>query len=676
MKNKRKSITIDFLRNLIIGLLIPFILCLLVIAFQTYKGVNEDKEKSYLTMGHMMVDNIKAVVNEYVAVIETAADHNDVISMDYKKAEPYLNRIIEESGNVWSHFLITDGKGIEIAHTEGEVHHGTSIADRDYFKVPWTTKETVICEPTFSKSTGRRILAIGTPIYQNSSLKGVLVGFVRLEYVSQILNDYDFTENSYVFMLNSDGKLAAHPNEESVLHENWYTPEDEASQKAIDAMPESMKSVVESMVNGQEGVQIDNDYMYAYMPVGIEGMSLGIVSPIDEAYAIVYTLIKMIGVVMAIVLLLGILISIWMAKSVAAPFIWVAEQTRSLAQGKTDIIEKKLGYRSTREMTTLRESLEFLAGSLESMLSKLNTESHALMESVARIEERVSDSDNKASSSAATMEELAAKMEEVTSTTNEMTRLTEENAVTIQEITEKAKEGSSHAKECQQRAIQSEQVALEGKKSTNTMMDEMREIMKESIANSKKAEIIESLTMDILSIANQTNLLALNASIEASRAGEAGRGFAVVADEIRNLAEKSKTTANNIQEISQTVISAVTKLASDSDKMLQFVNTAVLPDYDRFTEIAQYYTKDSTYLENILDIFSKQAAEINSSIDSLRDGMNNISLTMEDSTNGIVKITEETVVLVSNLTAIVDEVVNNKGIAKELREEVDKFRRN
>lgn len=676
MGKKKSSIRNIFLRNLLLGMLLPVVLILFVIALQIYKDVQRDKADTYSTMANMIADNVNAVVQQYVSIVETAADNENVTSMDYNKAEDYLNQIITDSGNVWSHFLITNSEGIEIAHTDGEEHHGTSIADREYYSTPWNEGRTVITEPTFSKSTGRRILAIGTPIYRDGEKVGVLVGFVRLEYISTVVNDYRITDNNYAFMLNSDGMLSAHPNEDIVLLQNWSTGECDASVSSaeIDNMTANQKKVIAAMLRGEQGVVSGTDYVYAYAPTGIRGMSICITAPFMEAYEIVVNLVMMLAIAILIVVVLGIVIALLMAKSITAPFTWITKQTGALAHGNTNLMEGKMGYSSTKEVSELKQSIGFLASSLESMLSKLDLESRNMLNTVDEIASQVTESNGSANDTSATMEELAAAMQEVSATTENMSQSTAVTADTILEIARNSEAGAQFAKECQKRAKESEDTALSGKASTNTMVDELRSVMRESIKNSKQVEDISDLTADILSISSQTNLLALNASIEAARAGEAGKGFAVVAEEIRELAERSKLTANNIQDISINVVEAVEKLASDSGAMLEFIDETVLKDYDKFAEITRDYREDSTHLESVLSEFASQASDLRENTNILKEGMTGISTAVEESTNGIVTVAEATTDLVTNLGAIQKAVADNKRISNELRQEVDRFR--
>ena len=82
---------------------------------------------------------------------------------------------------------------------------------------------------------------------------------------------------------------------------------------------------------------------------------------------------------------------------------------------------------------------------------------------------------------------------------------------------------------------------------TSAKAEEILRSLNDAIERSKSVDQIETLTSEILSIANQTRLISLNASIEAANAGAAGRGFSIVAEEVSALAASSRETASRIQ---------------------------------------------------------------------------------------------------------------------------------
>lgn len=104
-------------------------------------------------------------------------------------------------------------------------------------------------------------------------------------------------------------------------------------------------------------------------------------------------------------------------------------------------------------------------------------------------------------------------------------------------------ENSTHEAEVAGSIVESARRNAE--RSTSVVAETVR-AMKDIATSSTE---IEKIIAVIDSIAFQTNLLALNAGVEAARAGEAGKGFAVVAQEVRELAQRSARSANEIKEL-------------------------------------------------------------------------------------------------------------------------------
>jgi methyl-accepting chemotaxis protein len=75
------------------------------------------------------------------------------------------------------------------------------------------------------------------------------------------------------------------------------------------------------------------------------------------------------------------------------------------------------------------------------------------------------------------------------------------------------------------------------------------------------------ISSTIISLANQINLLSINASIEAARAGTLGKGFGVVAEEVKNLANKTKVSANTAQEVNDSIAPKIKQIYNFVDSL-------------------------------------------------------------------------------------------------------------
>ena len=205
------------------------------------------------------------------------------------------------------------------------------------------------------------------------------------------------------------------------------------------------------------------------------------------------------------------------------------------------------------------------------------------------------------------------------------------------------------------------------------MIGEITTEMNQALENSKSVEKVAQLTADILSISSQTNLLALNASIEAARAGEAGKGFAVVADEIRQLADSSRETANNIQTINEQVIEAVQGLVVSSEKIVGYINENILPDYRAFVQGGQQYNDDATHIDNTMAEYAGEAQDILATMMEMTEAIEGISRAVEESANGVTDAATNIDSLVQSMSTVNGQMEENSTVAKNLKEESAAF---
>ena len=252
-------------------------------------------------------------------------------------------------------------------------------------------------------------------------------------------------------------------------------------------------------------------------------------------------------------------------------------------------------------------------------------------------------------STSSSIEEMSASIKEVAGRTEELTGAAEETLSAIEEINSAIKEIESNTRES---ARLSEKVTSDASSFGMASMDKTMEGMERIKATVQRtAEFIEKLggrseeigkILNVIDeITDQTTLLALNAAILAAQAGEHGKGFSVVADEIKDLAERTSFSTQEIASLIQGVQSEVKGAVTTMSEGLRTVEEGTKLSREakealkKIIESSERSTDMASSIEKATSEQTKGIRFVTDAMEKMKDMIGQIAKATSEQTKGV-----------------------------------------
>lgn len=294
----------------------------------------------------------------------------------------------------------------------------------------------------------------------------------------------------------------------------------------------------------------------------------------------------------------------------------------------------------------VKEFIDHFLGSLEAQ----NEKQKGMFEGILGISQTVQ---VEADKSGGLVEQLVTATESVANSMREITSATTTTANSIEEQNSMTQTIQEAIGETGERSRQMVEIATDSNRSIQENMRVMEELKEQSVRIAQtnqevtgamrrlqdKTKEVEEIAGMILNISSQTNLLALNASIESARAGEAGRGFAVVAEEIRQLAEQTRSSTEEITRIVNELndnANAVVKSVEGSVEATEQQNRRILTAAEAFGMLNENMTELVVHIEEV----NRQIGGLSDSNNRIVENISQLSAATEEVTASAEQVRE------------------------------------
>lgn len=359
----------------------------------------------------------------------------------------------------------------------------------------------------------------------------------------------DLLKGSYQFRIVSQDALNKNhqANEEEIEYENTLKTNKLETLKVFDEQSNELRIVRPVYYNDELNCAFchnQNQVQNALHTGDIRGLFI-VSTSMEPVYESVQSSVFQIAAFTVCIIVIAILISIVIIRRINNSFKGILLTSKRIANGDLTV---EIDTHSNDELGEIGRSLHQMIESIRNIVTSITTGANNIAvasEELSLSSTRVSEA---ATEQASSLEEVSASMEEMLAS-------------------------------IQQNTSNSAQTRTKAAKAAKLMQDV-------GSSADKSLNVIQSISSKISiinDIANQTNILALNAAVESARAGSAGRGFAVVANEVKNLAELSKSAADEIIKLSGSSVEV-------SEEAVRLV-TETIPEIELTAELMhQVYT--------------------------------------------------------------------------------------
>ena len=304
-----------------------------------------------------------------------------------------------------------------------------------------------------------------------------------------------------------------------------------------------------------------------------------------------------------------------------------------------------------KDVDSKSKNIVQVAGNISTITDETKNNTNMVMEAIHNIALGATDQAGSTQQAVDEVEKLAGSLNE-----------TKQHVDSINEMSDNTGKLSEQGKQMVNLLIDKSELTMDKSRTTMQVMDEV-------MTSIDKINYISDAIADITS---QTNLLSLNASIEAARAGDAGRGFAVVADEIRQLADQSRKSTDEIKEI----INEVVARATQAEQAMRENNNLITEQQNAINDTQKLFEKISDSINELIRGLSEVAG--------LNERMENNKEAVVGEMTSIASVSEESAAAAEEVNASVDQVNNTmedivnyttelNDIADQLKKAIGKF---